>query len=484
MAARQRAQSRLDAALNAAGGPQLRDECEKPRQPVASPASRPLVTTKVERSLRDLEKKEKAAAADAYDTFLLGAAAEDAPAASVVPVQSLIDRRQGLADRLETMQTEGLKARSMLREVEAMVKRAIDEELEEESVPSAAHGAKPSSAPNSARAALGGRLAPSRGPGGMSLGAPGPVSARASYNTALPGRSALYAAGAGAHASAEHAVTTAFGSRPPSSDGSRPDSGYGSRPASSGSGGQGGGQGGGVGPVDHADALKARRLQQCEVMEAQLTSMRGALDEDDASLGAAKKDNARLARRAADALSFSAEELAAEMELHAEADEEAHDAWEASMAVDLARARRNMIAARVALADHESAGSPGGSGSSSGSRAAAASRARREAAGASSQRRRANDVPSSIAEEEEVVMGEAAASSSGGAPLAWSSARHDLAAGHRERGTGAAAVPHTPPRLPGHGPAAGRRPALGGRGGGGRGRGPRPASEPPEVELR
>mgnify|MGYP001331508285 CR=1 FL=1 len=82
------------------------------------------------------------------------------------------------------------------------------------------------------------------------------------------------------------------------------------------------------------------------------------------------------------------------------------------------------------------------------------------------------------------VMGAAAASSSGGAPLAWSSARHDLAAGHRERGTGAAAVPHTPPRLPGHGPAAGRRPALGGRGGGGRGRGPRPASEPPEVELR
>ena len=36
MAARQRAQSRLDAALNAAGGPQLRDECETEREEQAA----------------------------------------------------------------------------------------------------------------------------------------------------------------------------------------------------------------------------------------------------------------------------------------------------------------------------------------------------------------------------------------------------------------------------------------------------------------
>ena len=469
MSARQRAQSRLDAALNAAGGPKpLRDECQKPREPCGSPVGSVLLSTKEESSLHASEK-ERAGEGGLEELLMLGSAAVNTPPSTLAPVDSLITRRQGLADRLETMQTEGLKARSMLREVEALVRRAIDEELEEEFVPSSA-SSKPASAPNSARAGLGGRLAPSRGVAGMAGG--GPMSARA----AAGGRAAPYAGGAGAHAAAERA-----------DDGAPSGS---SRPGSASSVGA---------SVNHSDAIKARRLEQCAAMEAQLASMRGALDGDDASLSGAAKDNARLARRAADALSFSADELEAEIAMQAEADEEANDAWEASMAADLANARTRMVAARVALAENAKAaaaaaasgggssssssgvsGGSGGGGSGGGSRAAAASRARRVSA--SQQRLTGVSAMPTMPE---------GADEGGSEPFAWSAARHDLAAARRQRERpGEAQGPHTPPRLPGHA-AAGRRPAPSGRGGGGRGgasRGPSALSQPveaqEEVELR
>ena len=60
-------------------------------------------------------------------------------------------------------------------------------------------------------------------------------------------------------------------------------------------------------------AVRARRLQQCDDLQSQIGPISAALGEHDATLDAAAADNARLAARAASALSFSAAELAAEM---------------------------------------------------------------------------------------------------------------------------------------------------------------------------
>ena len=198
------------------------------------------------------------------EVLLLGSAAVDAPRLdNLMPVEDLLARQRGIAARLESMQTEGLRARSLLREAEALVQRAIDDDLNE--------GFQPSSAPGSARSgvALGGRLAASQPAGALSARMAG----RGVYGAA----SSTVAGGAAANAPVGGGGGGADGSAAP-----------------------GGGHGGGA---SNAEMVRARRLEQCAEMESQIEPMRASLDTHHASLGAAAHDNARLAARAASALS-------------------------------------------------------------------------------------------------------------------------------------------------------------------------------------
>lgn len=244
-----RAAQRLESALIAVGGP-LRDESQRPREPCVSPLGRPLLSKEEAVALSEDDKHN----GGLEEAILLGSAAVDAPRLdNLVPVQDLLSRRRGIEARLESMQTEGLRARSLLREVEALVQRAIDDDLNEDF--------QPSSAPPSARSgvALGGRLAPSQ-----------PASARM--------------AGRGAYGASSSAVAGGVAANAPV-------------------GGGWGGADGSAGGASNAEIVRARRLEQCAEMESQIEPMRASIDAHHASLGAAAHDNARLAARAATALS-------------------------------------------------------------------------------------------------------------------------------------------------------------------------------------
>ena len=137
-----KASARLENALNAAGGPL--DACSEPH-PLHLSREEPLLSAK-EAAIHNKTPRSKEAD-DLEDAIILGAESVDAPRLdSLVPVGDLLSRRKVLAEQLETMQTQGLKARSLLREVEAMVSRAIEDDLNEGFQPSSS-----SSLPGSAR---------------------------------------------------------------------------------------------------------------------------------------------------------------------------------------------------------------------------------------------------------------------------------------------------------------------------------------------
>ena len=308
-----KASARLENALNAAGGPL--DACSEPH-PLHLSREEPLLSAK-EAAIHNKTPRSKEAD-DLEDAIILGAESVDAPRLdSLVPVGDLLSRRKVLAEQLETMQTQGLKARSLLREVEAMVSRAIEDDLNEGFQPSSS-----SSLPGSARG--GSRpLAPSYRPpfggsGGSSAAYGQQQQQQLSARATAPGRNALLAA------------ADRIGQPSPRTSGPAPAS-VGDRPASA-----------------DSESIKARRLHQCEMLSSQLQPMREELREHDESLQTAAADNAKLAKRAASALDFSAEELAAEMakaELDQQEDKDA--AWEAEMAASRARARSRMLERRL-----------------------------------------------------------------------------------------------------------------------------------------
>ena len=307
-----KASARLENALNAAGGPL--DACSEPH-PLHLSREEPLLSAK-EAAIHNKTPRSKEAD-DLEDAIILGAESVDAPRLdSLVPVGDLLSRRKVLAEQLETMQTQGLKARSLLREVEAMVSRAIEDDLNEGFQPSSS-----SSLPGSARG--GSRpLAPSYRPpfggsGGSSAAYGQQQQQQLSARATAPGRNALLAA------------ADRIGQPSPRTSGPAPAS-VGDRPASA-----------------DSESIKARRLHQCEMLSSQLQPMREELREHDESLQTAAADNAKLAKRAASALDFSAEELAAEM-AKAELDQEDKDAaWEEEMAASRARAKSRMLERRL-----------------------------------------------------------------------------------------------------------------------------------------
>ena len=262
---------RLEAALAAAGG--MRDVSAKPVEPCVSPlrkgAAPPDGMTSTESELNN------------FLVDVSEATCEDPPV-RLAPVESLLARRTAIEERLEAIQVDSLRSRNLLREVESLAQRyGGDDDSSDDG--SGTNGAAASvgrgtrgyhgHAPGSARATVAGgaRLAPSSC-------ARGALSARAAAATAAQAA----VSGNGAMGSAN---------------------------------GQGGG---GEAPSsstadDGADSLRTQRLQRCDVLSAALQPLQSGLAELDACLNEAVADNERLASRARSALSFSEDEINAEI---------------------------------------------------------------------------------------------------------------------------------------------------------------------------
>ena len=344
--ARERAASRLDRALAASGA--LRDECASPLEPSLM-ASRKLGMAKSEISSAEpdsrLEEDSEVDAGGLEAVILLGSAAVQQQCLErVQPADELIAACQRISQKLEAMQTDSLKTRNLLREVEAMVSRAIDEADDDDDA---------AAPPPRATTATGGRLPPSRAPGGMAL-------------SARPGASV-----SGRHAAAKTAWSEASqslsapSSTMPSARGVAPGGGSvlastarGSANVDLGdrrgldetSGGLGGVGGGifGLSAEQDAEVIRAKRLLRCEEMEATGVVLRERVDGLSVDLSAAADANAQLASRLENALDFSfdSSELEAEM-ARVEAEERAADRELATSARERIRARSQLAAERL-----------------------------------------------------------------------------------------------------------------------------------------
>ena len=205
---------------------------------------------------------------DPDDDFLDDGGPASFESSPFVPTDVLRERRRALEERLEMLQTDSLKTRSLLRECEAMVQRSIAEAPDDDDAGGA--GAATSSAaptPRATAVAYGGRLLPSSWTPRSTLagraGAAGP------------------AGGGGASSVPEWAGVSmaAGGARPPTSP----------------------------------DDLKQQRLLRCDHLQAALQPVRRDLDEYSASLGDAHAGNARLQAALDSAFTFTEAEIQAEL---------------------------------------------------------------------------------------------------------------------------------------------------------------------------
>jgi hypothetical protein len=282
--ARRAASQRLDAALAASGHVEalsspfegrrtgsFRDSAHSPQEPTASePYSKggsratgspaDLGGPRPRREGEEAEEVEVGLEA----LLLLGSAAVDPPDRGGPSHEALLSRQRGLEDRLESMEAESIRTRSLLREVEAIVSRAMDgaSELDDADGPLAP---APTPPPSARSAAAGGRLPPSRPVGG------GKLSARATAPATRREPSAGTPSGGGS-SSGEGAASSAS-----------------------------------------VEDVRAMRLLRCDMLSAQLQPLRGELDGFSSSLSTAAEANASLAARVEDALTFSAADLAAEL---------------------------------------------------------------------------------------------------------------------------------------------------------------------------
>ena len=349
MSARERASSRLERAL-AASGSVMRDESASPHQPLLA-ASHKLGTAKAENAAVAVAL----AAADNEDDggletlVLLGSAAVQQQCMErVQPAEELISRAAGISERLETLQNDSLKTRNLLREVEAMVSRAIDEADDDGDAPP----------PRASSAMGGGRLPPSRALGGWTLSARGAGSASGRHAAPAPvhaweASSSSLSAPTSARGGGVLLSTARGGATVDPNDTRGLDS------AVRGGGGGGGGGIFGVSAEDDVEVIRARRLLRCEEMEATGAVLHERVDGLSASLGAASDANAKLAARLDDALdfTFSASELRDEM-ARVEAEERRADR-------ELATSARDRIRARSQAAADKLSGRGGGGASAS-----------------------------------------------------------------------------------------------------------------------
>jgi len=271
-----RASERLERALAAAGSATPRsfgDEANRASD-AATPQQHQQRKPTAGREAYTAPAAPAAPAADTDDLFLDDGGPEDQPQEALPGTDMLKERRRDLEERLETLQNDSIKTRSLLRDVEAMVQRAIEDApaLEDEDdlkvtsvAPSRATSAVPSprgTATTGARLPLS-RMTPRPGVGAA-------VSAAAATVAAARGRTA---------ASSSYGAPTA----------DEPDA------------------------DDASDALRQRRLVRCEQMQAALQPMRRDLDEYASSLGDAHAGNERLQTALSSALTFSDEDIAREL---------------------------------------------------------------------------------------------------------------------------------------------------------------------------
>ena len=208
------------------------------------------------------------ARADPDDDFLDDGGPASFESSPFVPTDVLRERRRALEERLEMLQTDSLKTRSLLRECEAMVQRSIAEAPDDDDAGGA--GAATSSAaptPRATAVAYGGRLLPSSW----------------TPRSTLAGRAgAAGPAGVGGASSVPEWADVSMAA-------------------------------GGARPPTAPDDLKQQRLLRCDHLQAALQPVRRDWDEYSASLGDAHASNARLQAALDSAFTFTEAEIQAEL---------------------------------------------------------------------------------------------------------------------------------------------------------------------------
>lgn len=270
---RRTASDRLVRALAAAGStprsmtPEdaLRDACAEPRHPVIV-SSTATVRSKPQCAWEAKPHKEETTP-DAYE--------EDAfDADGVAPpnwrpaAEALASRRQEMEERLEEMQLAGHKVRTMLRDIEGIVQRAVDSAPDDDDDDGDSAGASHT-----------------EGAGSSTLGVKRPVPAGARLSgsrvTVSAGPSAIARGGEGTSYCAASSTATASACT----------------------------------AVAHLDfnAVKAERLERCEQFESELQPMRHGLASCDEGLSRARAQQERLQATLDSVLSFTDADIEAEL---------------------------------------------------------------------------------------------------------------------------------------------------------------------------
>jgi len=270
---RRTASDRLVRALAAAGSTPrsmtpddaLRDACAEPRHPVVVSST---ATVKSKPQCAWEAKPHKGETPDAYEDDAFDAEGV-APPNWRPASEALATRRQEMEERLEEMQLAGLKVRSMLRDIEGIVQRAVD---------SAADNDDDDDGDSADSSHTGGA-------GSSTVGVkwPGLAGARLSGSrvTASAGPSAIARGGEGTSYSAASSTATASA----------------------------------CAAAAHLDvnAVKAERLERCEQFESELQPMRHGLASCDEGLSKARAQQERLQATLDSVLSFTDADIEAEL---------------------------------------------------------------------------------------------------------------------------------------------------------------------------